>query len=152
MIIHASISNVLFIYRKKGYANSLLTHQVLQQRLALQLLPNPASVNRKIEVEKPIAKRPSLLRRPSNEHEWKKLPTRLWCVACRPTPSTRRRGKAILQGMDINTTNNRQRGRQTQHGCVEHDVPLCHTSECWDKLHPPRGNDEANEVEEPAET
>jgi Transposase IS4 len=135
MIIHASIGNVLFIYRKKGYTDRVLTHKELQRNLALQLLRNPASVNRKIDIEKPLTKRASLLMRPENEHEWERLSGQRQCVVCRPTPSTRRRGPA-LQERDQNTTQvKRQRGPRSQHGCKQCQAVICYTSECWRKLH-----------------
>jgi hypothetical protein len=132
MIIHASIGNVLFIYRHRGFKS--LSHQELQQHIGLQLLRNPASVNRKIATEKPPAKRPSLLQRPSNEHEWERI-SRRNCVVCKPPP--RRRGPACqaLQEIDNTTPRKRKRGPQTQHGCKQCKVALCFTSECWRKLH-----------------
>jgi hypothetical protein len=72
MIIHASISNVLFIYRRKGYTDAVLSNKELQQRLGLQLLRNPASVSRKLEIKKPPTKRASILIRPLDEHEWER--------------------------------------------------------------------------------
>jgi hypothetical protein len=136
MIIHVSIGNVLFIYRHRGF--KLLAHQELQQRIGLQLFRNPASVNRKIATEKPPSKRRSLLRRPSNEHEWERIPRRN-CVVCKPVRSTKRRGlarRAPLQEIDHNTRQRkRQRGPQTQHGCKQCKVALCFTSNCWWKQH-----------------
>jgi hypothetical protein len=41
MIIDASISNVLYIYRLAGFSESELTHAQLQERLGLQLLRSP---------------------------------------------------------------------------------------------------------------
>jgi hypothetical protein len=41
MIIDASISNVLHIYRLAGISESELTHAQLQERLGLQLLRSP---------------------------------------------------------------------------------------------------------------
>jgi hypothetical protein len=133
MIIHASISNVLFTYRHRGFKS--LTHQELQQRIGLQLLRNPASVNCKREVEKPPKKKPSLLRRPSNEHEWERIPRRN-CVVCKPLPRRRGPARRALQETEYNTTQRkRQRGPQTQYGCKQCKVALCFTSECWRKLH-----------------
>jgi Transposase IS4 len=132
MIIHASIGNVLFIYRHRGFKS--LSHQELQQHIGLQLLRNPASVNRKIATEKPPAKRPSLLQRPSNEHEWERI-SRRNCVVCKPPPRRRGPARQALQEIDNTTPRKRKRGPQTQHGCKQCKVALCFTSACWRKLH-----------------
>jgi Transposase IS4 len=137
MIIHASIGNALFIYRHRGFKS--LTHQELQQRIGLQLLRNPASVNRKRDIEKPSIKRLSLLRRPSDEHEWERI-SRRNCAVCKPPRSTQLRGPArpALQEIDYNTRQRRrkrQRGPQTTYGCKQCQAALCYNSECWRKLH-----------------
>jgi hypothetical protein len=137
MIIHASIGNALFIYQHRGFKS--LTQQELQQRIGLQLLRNPASVNRKRDIEKPSIKRLSLLRRPSDEHEWERI-SRRRCTVCKPPRSTRLRGAAqpALQEIDYNTRQRRrkrQRGPQTTYGCKQCQAALCYNSECWRKLH-----------------
>jgi hypothetical protein len=139
MIIDASISNVLYLYRLTGITVKELTHSQLQERLGLQLLRNPAAVDRKHKSEiRVTSQRPSLILRPADEHHWQEILPR-WCVLCKPPPSKKRRGKAKrqpLQEMDINTTQGkRQRGRQTNHGCRECQVALCHNSEHWQRWH-----------------
>jgi hypothetical protein len=148
MIIHASISNVLFIYRRKGYTDAVLSNKELQQRLGLQLLRNPASVGRKLGIKKPPTKRASNLTRPLDEHEWERTTSRRYCQACKPPRSTRRRGPA-LQEMDTNTQGKRQRrGRRTQHGCRQCQVAICFTSECWQKVHNDDDDSEADAGQE----
>ena len=83
-LINASISNTLYLYRLKGFTDSELTHLQLQERLGLQLLRNPASASRKIESTSIAStKRPSLLRRPTDEHTWTRVPLIRYCVFAR---------------------------------------------------------------------
>ena len=46
IILDASVANVLYLYRMKGFSEADLSHRDLQTRLGLQLLRNPASVLR----------------------------------------------------------------------------------------------------------
>lgn len=141
MIIDASIANVLYIFRLKGFK---ITHTQLQERLGLQLLRNPASVNRKRNSRSFVSiPRPSLLKRPANEHQWERIPRR-WCVVCKPVKRTRgygREERRVLQERGINTirtqpvSKKRTRGKQTQWGCYQCNVALCHTSDCWQQHH-----------------
>jgi hypothetical protein len=144
MIIDASISNVLFIYRLAGINEDQLTHSQLQERLGLQLLRNPAAVNRiKNTSVKVTGQQPSLLLRPLDEHHWQEILPR-WCVLCKPPPQPRGRPKAApLQEIDTNTRRQRGprvRGRQTNYGCLECGVALCYTSEHWQRHHSEQEN------------
>jgi hypothetical protein len=146
MIIDASISNVLYLYRLAGIDKNVLTHSQLQERLGLQLLRNPAAVTRKLKpTVNVIGQQPSLLQRPLDEHHWQEIIPR-WCVLCKPPPQPRARGKARqpLQEMDINRTyRNRRprvRGKQTNWACRECGVALCHDSEHWQRQHAEQEN------------
>jgi Transposase IS4 len=141
MIIDASIANVLYIFRLKGFK---ITHTQLQERLGLQLLRNPASVNRKRDSRSFVTTpRPSLLKRPADEHQWERI-SRRYCVVCKP-PGQRRglgsRRRAALKELGINTirtqplSRKRKRGKSTRWGCYQCNVALCHTSDCWQRHH-----------------
>jgi hypothetical protein len=141
-LVAASIANVLYLYKLQGH--SQLSHLQLQQRLGLQLLRNPASISRKIEPAPATFTRPSLLRRPTDEHRWTRC-SRRYCVACKPRGRQRglgRRRRQILQELGINTTTTqpipekRQRsGKRTTWACFECDVALCKDSWCWQRHH-----------------
>jgi hypothetical protein len=144
-LLNTSISNVLYLYRLKGFTRADLTHLELQQRLGLQLLRNPAAVSRKIESTSIAStKRPSLLRRPIDEHTWTRV-TKRECAVCRPTNLYHRRGKGrttreALQDIGINTRPvqteaSRKRGKKTTFGCYECAVALCKNSWCWQRHH-----------------
>jgi hypothetical protein len=49
LILDASIANVLYLYRLKGFKERDLNHRDLQTTITLQLLQNPAYVLRKRE-------------------------------------------------------------------------------------------------------
>jgi hypothetical protein len=141
MIIDASISNVLYIYRLAGISESELTHAQLQERLGLQLLRSPAAVTRKLTTKVRVTgQRPSQLIRPIDEHHWQEITPR-WCVLCKPLAFPQIRGKARqpLQEQDVNRTYRnrrpRARGKQTNWGCRECGVALCHNSEHWQRQH-----------------
>jgi hypothetical protein len=84
MIIDASIANALCIYRLRGFKEADISQSLLQERLGLQLLRNPASVNR---VKDPLfsarTNQPSLLKHPQTEHGWTSVILRE-CVVCKP--------------------------------------------------------------------
>jgi len=150
-IIDASISNVLYIYRLKGYTDHDLTHLELQERLGHQLLRNPASVSRKIDSTSiTITKRPSLVQRPANEHSWTRVTMR-YCVVCKAAKAgpPRKRGpgkrskkgaqlRRILQELHPNAIpqpQKRKRSKQTTWGCADCEVALCRSSWCWQRHH-----------------
>lgn len=90
-LVSASIANCLYIYRLLGFTDKDLTHKQLQERLGLQLLRNPASVLRKIEMTSfTPTTRKTQLQRPPTEHQWERI-TRRKCVVCCPK-SYRTRG------------------------------------------------------------
>jgi Transposase IS4 len=159
-LIDASIANVLYLYRLKGFSRDELSHSQLQERLGLQLLRNPASVSRIIKsTSHASTKRPTLLRRPTNEHTWERI-TRRYCVVCKPPPRERGKGKVLQELGNYNTRDTRdntvprKRTKQTTWGCVECQVAVCKSPWCWRKHRGDtnEGNDEAGETEEPAET
>lgn len=141
MIIDASIANVLYILRLKGFK---ISHTDLQERLGLQLLRDPAAVNRTREPPYLAAStRPTLLRRPTNEHQWERI-SRRYCVVCKPVGRGRGYGRArrqALQELGVNTARTqpiqkmRKRSKQTRWGCFQCEVALCHTSRCWQRHH-----------------
>jgi hypothetical protein len=138
-LINTSICNTLFLYRLKGYTDRDLTHYELQERLGLQLLRNPAAVNRIVDSTLPTQyQRPTVLTRPHDEHSWTRTAKR-YCKVRRPPPLQRgpgRRKRAVRQEMGINigprtpqtTTGKRKRSKQTTWACFECEEPLCHSS------------------------
>jgi hypothetical protein len=69
IILDASIANVLYLYRLRGFTESQLSHRDLQTRIGFQLLRDPASVLREREsTVNAVGLQPSKLRR--SQHEW----------------------------------------------------------------------------------
>jgi hypothetical protein len=135
-LISTTISNTLYLYRLKGITDVQLTHRQLQERLGLQLVRNPAAISRQIEsTSTMLTKRPSLLRRPINEHTWTRVPQRK-CVVCAPPRRRGRPSREALQELDINIQHRpKQAGRRTTYGCYECGVALCKSSWCWQRHH-----------------
>lgn len=138
LILDASIANVLYLYRQKGYTESDLSHYTLQTTIALQLLWQPTSVLRERDSDVIVlGQRPSSIKK--EPHQWIKPGKRGYCKWCkgpidnqgRPPGSTR----IPLQELSCNTQHIRKRGPQTSFKCKECDVWLCHDSYCWERYH-----------------
>ena len=68
LILDASIANVLYLYRLKGFSESDLSHRRLQTTIALQLLRQPASVLRKQESDVQVyGQKPSSIKKPLHQ-------------------------------------------------------------------------------------
>jgi hypothetical protein len=163
-IIDASIANVLFIYRLKGYTKADITHQQLQERLGLQLLRNPSAVCRKrASMSIATTPRPTSIPTLAGKHTWIKS-TRRWCVVCRRRkagpPRTRGPGwkkRATLQELGINVrtrtpltqSGKRKRGAKTSYACLECDVAVCKSDWCWQRHHGEIEIDDESEASEP---
>ena len=140
LILDASIANVLYLYRLRGYLESELSHKDLQTTIGLQLLRQPASVLRK---RKPGVQvyglKPTAIQQPL--HQWVQPGGRGECVECKTGPINRggrpRRGqkRTPLQDVSGNTPCQRQRAARSSYKCTECDVWLCKTSDCWSKHH-----------------
>lgn len=146
IILDASIANVLYLYRLKGYAEADLSHRDLQTRIGLQLLRDPASVLRQRDSQvMTIGLRPSKITRP--QHQWIKAGKtsqgnnrRGECEQCRAPREAagkpvKDRPVARTPLQEISTNTHRTRGPFTSFKCKECDVWLCHTSECWQRQH-----------------
>jgi hypothetical protein len=142
-LISASISNTLYLYRLKGVTEKEITHLELQERLGLQLIKNPSAVSRNIDCTSLThTDRPTLARRPTNEHTWSRG-TRRECVVCKPSNLFRRRGqgwrrRTAFEEIGTNATQlkKRKRGKQTIWQCAQCGVALCHRdSYCWGRHH-----------------
>jgi hypothetical protein len=144
IILDASIANVLYLYRLKGFSEADLSHRDLQTKIGLQLLREPVSVLR--ERRDPVIifdSKPSEIKK--SEHQWMKAGTtnqghqrRGECVMCKAPPEkTGRRqkeqGTRPLQELSTNTC--RQRGPRSSWKCRECDVFLCRDSTCWQRQH-----------------
>ena len=132
-LINASITNCLYIYRLLGFGEKELTHLQLQERLALQLLRNPAAVIRTKKMTSTAStKRATQLQRPTSEHTWTRIPKRQ-CVVCTP-PSRRGRrpGRQALTELEPNTIQNaRKKKRTTDYSTVTNSEALFSpTSSC----------------------
>jgi hypothetical protein len=138
-LIHASISNCLYIYRLEGFTDREISHLQLQERLGLQLLRNPASVLRQFEMTSLAStKRHTELQRPDDEHQWTRMPRRE-CVVCTPR-SYRRRGRGkkgplAELGINIRQAPARKQGKRSTWGCYQCEVSLCKDSFCWQRHH-----------------
>jgi hypothetical protein len=142
IILDASIANVLYLYRLRGFTESQLSHRDLQTRIGFQLLRDPASVLREREsTVNAVGLQPSKLRR--SQHEWIKAgktpqghDRRGECEQYKRTAPVGRPRKEMpripLQEISINT---RRRGPWTRFKCKECDVWLCHNSVCWQRHH-----------------
>lgn len=92
MILDATISNILAIFRNQGKRHQDITHKDLQERIGWHLLQNPAAILRrrempvKIRGQQPSKIRPRLV---PGEHHWRDVHVRVWCEVCRPTPKKR---------------------------------------------------------------
>jgi Transposase IS4 len=148
LILDASIANVLYLYRLKGYTESDLSHRQLQTTIALQLLGQPASVLRKRESDVIVlGQKPSAIKK--ELHRWIKPGTRGYCEWCKGP--TDRRGRppgttrTPLQELSKNTRPPRIRyGHRTSFKCEECNVWLCHDSYCWEQHHAANTNTNAN--------
>lgn len=146
IILDASIANVLYLYRLKGFTEADLSHKDLQTMIALQLLQKPASVLRPRESTTFVmGQRPSKIPQPL--HKWEKAgktvqghQRRGECVQCN-TQAGRQGGRPIgsktrrpLQ--DISTNRVRQMPRpRSSYKCGDCDVFLCRDSTCWQRYH-----------------
>jgi Transposase IS4 len=137
LILDASIANVLYLYRLKGFTEPQLSHRRLQTTIALQLLRQPAAVLRNRESDVQVyGQRRSIIKQP--QHQWIQPGQRGECVQCRPTP---KRGAPIkdqrqpLQEVDINARPKRPRYPRSSYKCKECDVWLCQNSTCWQRYH-----------------
>jgi hypothetical protein len=139
LILDASIANVLYLYRLKGFTENDLSHRQLQTTIALQLLRNPTSV---LRVREPttvtFGLKPSSIEQ--SQHKWQRpgAGKRGDCEACKW--GTGRLGKQIklaapLQEMSTNTRRIRQRGPRSSFKCKECNVWLCRKSDCWLRFH-----------------
>jgi hypothetical protein len=146
LILDASIANVLYLYRLKGFSEADLSHRDLQTRIGLQLLREPDSVLR--QRRDPVIvlnSKPSEIKK--SEHQWIKAGTtnqgherRGECVVCKAPPEKRgRRRKGQEQErtplQELSTNTRRQRGPRSRWKCRECDVFLCRDSTCWQRQH-----------------
>ena len=142
IVLDASIANVLYLYRLRGFTESQLSHRDLQTRIGFQLLRNPASVLReRASTTIAIGLQPSKTRRP--RHQWiraGKTPQghdrRGYCEQCKTSlgHGGRRATMTPLQEISTNARHER-RGPRTSFKCKECDVWLCHNSVCWQRHH-----------------
>ena len=137
IILDASVANVLYLYRMKGFTETNLSHRDLQTRLGLQLIRNPASVLRKQESQVIVmGQKPSRIA--ESAHQWVKPGTRGYCEQCAPAqPRGRPRetGRTPLQEISINLSRHELRGPRSSFKCKECDVWLCRDSTCWQRWH-----------------
>ncbi len=102
LVLDASVANVLYSYRLKGFPEAKLSHRRLQTTLALQLLRDPASVLRQRESNVMILGQKSS-KIEKLVHQWIKPGKRGICVQCKPP--TKGKGGRPRKG---------QQGRKTQ--------------------------------------
>lgn len=114
LILDASIANVLYLYRLKGFAESQLSHRHLQTTIGLQLLRQPAAVlrNRESDVQVYGQKR-SIIKQP--QHQWVQpgQGQRGECAQCksptaRPGAPSKKQRKALGE-INVNTRPKRTR-------------------------------------------
>jgi hypothetical protein len=165
-LIDASVANVLYLYRLKGFSESQLSHHQVQERLALQLLRNPAAVTRVVD---PVSlfttwtRRPTQLRRPTDEHQWTRGTKRYCAVHGRDQFRKRGKGKTLRARRALEelgnynttwsrppdaTTGPRKRGKQTTWACLQCQLPLCRDGFCWDRHHHPEDYGQGNDRED----
>jgi hypothetical protein len=143
IILDASIANVLYLYRLKGFSESNLSHRELQTRIGLQLLQEPASVLRQHRGPVVILNsKPSKIKK--SEHQWIEAgttnqghPRRGECVICKAPPEKtgRPRKEQRIPLQELSTNTRRQRGPRSYWKCRECDVFLCRDSTCWQRQH-----------------
>jgi len=134
LILDASIANVLYLYRLKGYAESNLSHRQLQTTIALQLLGQPASVLRKRESNaRTIGLKQPSIKQPL--HQWVKPGGSGWCRQCKPPRGMPGLPKERQPLRELSTNVQRYRGAQTRYKCIECDAWLCQNSTCWQRYH-----------------
>jgi hypothetical protein len=137
IILDASIANVLYLYRFKGFTESVLSHKDLQTTIGLQLLKDSGSVLRhRSSAAFVLGQRKSAVRQP--EHQWVRpgVPRRGECVQCRTPTSQGGRPRVALQELSVNTQpRGKRRGPWTRFKCKECDVWLCQNSTCWQRYH-----------------
>lgn len=141
LILDASIANVLYLYRLKGFSEADLSHRGLQTTIGLQLLRNPASVLRQRESQTTIiGQRPSGIETP--QHHWFQpgKGKRGDCEQCKPPAAKlgRRFKKPLrlpLQEISTNTRRQQQRGPRSSFKCKQCNVWLCKASDCWQRYH-----------------
>lgn len=140
LILDASIANVLYLYRLKGFTERDLSHRQLQTTIALQLLENPASALRKREPTTIVlSPSPPWIEKPKHNRWRPAAGKRGDCESCKWPTKTAGRPKGLvrlpLQELSTNTRRIRQRGSRSSFKCKECDVWLCRDSECWTKHH-----------------
>jgi hypothetical protein len=141
LILDASIANVLYLYRLKGFTETDLSHRDLQTTIGLQLLRNPACVLRNREPQTAvIGLKPSRIEKP--RHNWCKpgRGKRGDCEQCKwPAGKAGRPWKDIRTPLQEISTNprprQRRRGPRSSYKCKECDVWLCRDSGCWTRFH-----------------
>jgi hypothetical protein len=146
IILDASIANVLYLYRLKGFSEAKLSHRDLQTRIGLQLLREPASVlRRQSDPITVLGTTASQIEKP--QHQWIKAgttdqehPRRGECAVCKGPPGEpgrprRGTGRIPLEELSINTPRQRQRGSRSSWMCRECRVFLCRDSTCWQRQH-----------------
>jgi hypothetical protein len=157
IILDASIANVLYLYRLKGYTEANLSHRELQTRIGLQLLKDPASVLRKRSSKITVSgQEPSVI--PQPQHRWIKAGItargyqhRGECKECKPSskrgrPPPNKEDRQPLQEISLNTCGRRQRV-WSSFKCSACDVWLCRDSTCWQRHHANLEDQENVEVE-----
>jgi hypothetical protein len=141
LILDASIANVLYLYRLKGFIERDLSHRGLQTTIGLQLLQNPASVLRKREsTVVVIGLKPSSLEKPTHRYYRPGVGKRGDCQSCKdpaiaPALGGRRPKRVPLQEIGTNPRRVQQRGSRSSFKCKQCDVWLCQNSDCWTKQH-----------------
>ena len=135
LILDASIANVLYLYRLKGFTEADISHRDLQTTIALQLLRNPACVLRNREPQGfTLGLQP--YRIPKPQHDWCKPGKRGECEQCKtPTFKTGRPKKAYRAPLQEISTNRRLRNPRSSYKCKQCDVWLCRNSGCWSRYH-----------------
>jgi Transposase IS4 len=141
LILDASIANVLYLYRLKGFSESQLSHRHLQTTIALQLLRQPASVLRKREPDVRVyGQRPSKIIQ--SPHQWIKpgktssgLDQRGECVQCKSPMARQGRPPVSAPLQELSTNIQHRRGPRSRFKCKECDVWLCQNSTCWQRFH-----------------
>ena len=139
LILDASIANVLYLYRQKGFKESDLSHRDLQTTIGLQLLGQPAAVLRKRESGVIIVgQKPSEIRKEPHQLVKAEAGKRGYCAWCKG-PSLKRGPKTDrtpLQAISTNIQRTTARsGHRTSFKCEDCKVWLCQDSYCYERYH-----------------